>query len=790
MSATELSVLFTSKGNLQNELSGLRKELQGVQKEIKAATDAGDTGKVDALSRDYANLSGRIDATRASLRKVNSEIKDTANDGVKSTAKLQGAWKKLQGVMKTPLFTAATVAGVALFGKKAVEAFAQAEQSQLRLVEAYRKFDAVQDVPIQAIRDLASELQSLTGTDDDALAAAAGTLARFNLTGAAVQRLLPLVNDFAIATGRDVVDASTSVGRAMLGNARALKELGINFKSTGDTGKDFEVILAALEDKVGGTGKAFGETAQGGLTRAQAAFGDLQEEIGGTLVPALTALLRVVEPAAKFFSGLPGPIKGVAIAIGVLSAAALAVGPRIAVMITGMKAAGIEAAAMRGKMAAAGSFLAGPWGVAIAAATLVMGAFATAQADAQAKAQALVDTLDAQTGAITALTRQTLGQEFLKNFSIEDLEQTPFTLDEIVTASLEGGAALEDLRLRVENYSRELLKSNPTQIRWLSSLQSSLEAAERDGKAMRELAQLNDYAARETAGLTEEVTGVTRQLVVLGRELPLVSYKASDYYRALSSAKSATDGLTDSLSKLSAAVSEWGARDNFKRALKDFIEKPSADAARAMITNMDQAAASIEDPGERAQFTVDAIGKIREALKSEGMKVPQSVRDSLNSTEADALKVLEAVKLVDSAIDNMPDSKTVKIFLETYGRVPASVTDAGAGPSTGSDASGDWNGGYVRGPGTATSDSIRMRLSNGEFVMRAAAVKAIGVQNLYRMNSEKAIDPALLERAEVQGHNGPLIGQVIVHNPAENVDVERAVATAIRKAERKKRERG
>ena len=112
MSATELSVLFTSKGNLQNELSGLRKELQGVQKEIKAATDAGDTGKVDALSRDYANLSGRIDATRASLRKVNSEIKDTANDGVKSTAKLQGAWKKLQGVMKTPLFTAATVAGV------------------------------------------------------------------------------------------------------------------------------------------------------------------------------------------------------------------------------------------------------------------------------------------------------------------------------------------------------------------------------------------------------------------------------------------------------------------------------------------------------------------------------------------------------------------------------------------------------------------------------------------------------------------------------------------------------
>jgi tape measure domain-containing protein len=43
-------------------------------------------------------------------------------------------------------------------------------------------------------------------------------------------------------------------------------------------------------------------------------------------------------------------------------------------------------------------------------------------------------------------------------------------------------------------------------------------------------------------------------------------------------------------------------------------------------------------------------------------------------------------------------------------------------------------GGYVSGPGTGTSDSINAKLSNGEFVMRAAAVKKLGVGTLNRLN--------------------------------------------------------
>jgi len=45
------------------------------------------------------------------------------------------------------------------------------------------------------------------------------------------------------------------------------------------------------------------------------------------------------------------------------------------------------------------------------------------------------------------------------------------------------------------------------------------------------------------------------------------------------------------------------------------------------------------------------------------------------------------------------------------------------------------SGGYVTGPGTGTSDSIPARLSNGEFVMSAAAVKNYGVDFMNSLNN-------------------------------------------------------
>jgi hypothetical protein len=91
---------------------------------------------------------------------------------------------------------------------------------------------------------------------------------------------------------------------------------------------------------------------------------------------------------------------------------------------------------------------------------------------------------------------------------------------------------------------------------------------------------------------------------------------------------------------------------------------------------------------------------------------------------------------VQSAINSI-HGKTVTITVHKTGSTDAAtgglITPAGAimrGPLRRS------NGGPVWGAGTATSDSIPALLSNGEFVVRAAAVKAIGAETLARINSK------------------------------------------------------
>lgn len=73
----------------------------------------------------------------------------------------------------------------------------------------------------------------------------------------------------------------------------------------------------------------------------------------------------------------------------------------------------------------------------------------------------------------------------------------------------------------------------------------------------------------------------------------------------------------------------------------------------------------------------------------------------------------------------------VKSAIASIGSAIGTAAAAGAPVGPGGFASG----GAVRGPGTATSDSILARLSNGEFVMRAAAVQHWGAGMLAAMNS-------------------------------------------------------
>jgi hypothetical protein len=179
---------------------------------------------------------------------------------------------------------------VAEFGMAAVKSFAQAEQAQERLADAFEKFPKLADTNKRALEGLNTALAAKTRFDDDATASGQAVLAQFELTGQQITELTPLLQDFAAKTGTDLPTAAEQLGKALLGQGRALKSVGIDFVDTGSVAGNFDQIMAGLRTQVGGFAEKEGETAQGKLEILKNRFGELQEAIGEKLMPVLLGL--------------------------------------------------------------------------------------------------------------------------------------------------------------------------------------------------------------------------------------------------------------------------------------------------------------------------------------------------------------------------------------------------------------------------------------------------------------------------------------------------------------------
>lgn len=199
------------------------------------------------------------------------------------------------------------VAGVALaavgaaavgFGVDSVKAFAEAEEAQNRLNFAYEKFPKLTDVSIEALRDLNTELMNKTRFDDDALAIGQAQLAQYGLTGKQLMELTPLLADFAGKTGKDLPTAAEALGKALLGNGRALKDVGIDFQDTGSVAGNFDSIVEGLRGQVGGFAEESATTTAGKLDILRNKFGEVQEKVGEKLNPAIDTLLGLMSDQA------------------------------------------------------------------------------------------------------------------------------------------------------------------------------------------------------------------------------------------------------------------------------------------------------------------------------------------------------------------------------------------------------------------------------------------------------------------------------------------------------------
>ena len=158
----------------------------------------------------------------------------------------------------------------------------------------------------------------------------------------------------------------------------------------------------------------------------------------------------------------------------------------------------------------------------------------------------------------------------------------------------------------------------------------------------------------------------------------------------------------------------------------------------------------------------------------------QAIKDQITSLNADATK-LQNLKI---SFDLPPaEVERIKAELQRLSETPILIpvqlapTDemAAAGFQGGAEVNfpGYATGGHVRGPGTGTSDSILARLSNGEYVMRAAAVRKWGVNALDRLNGlqlPKFADGGLVSAASQAG--SPSLGTINLMLDGQNYTMQ------------------
>jgi hypothetical protein len=244
----------------------------------------------------------------------------------KASRQLDTIGGKMGGMAKVAVAAGAAVA--VSFGTQSVKAFAEAETAQTKLQAAYEKFPSLAGGNIEALRALNTELANKTRFDDDAYAVAQSSLAQYGLTQEQLEKLSPLVADYAAKTGTDLATAAQQVGKAMLGQGKALKGVGINFKDAGSVGANFEQVMAGLSEKVGGFAEKDAKSASGQAAILSNKFGEIQESVGAALVPALQKLADVLIPLFDFIGRnmswilpLAGTLAAVAAAVWLVNAA-------------------------------------------------------------------------------------------------------------------------------------------------------------------------------------------------------------------------------------------------------------------------------------------------------------------------------------------------------------------------------------------------------------------------------------------------------------------------------------
>lgn len=236
---------------------------------------------------------------------------------VKVRDEASAAMGKISGTVNNlqPAFQTMAVAGTAALGAigaiayKTISDFAQTEKAQKQLEHATLQVAKGTREQLKALQDLSVELERKGVLDGDAIATGLAQLQTFGLSSDMVKKLGSsmadlAVNQFGVNAGAEqLTNTANIMAKALNGQFGVLEKSGIRFtdaqKKLIQFGTETEKVAAlqeGLAQNLKYTNEVAGQTVEGNIAKLKVQLGNISENIGAALVPALTQLLQKIKP--------------------------------------------------------------------------------------------------------------------------------------------------------------------------------------------------------------------------------------------------------------------------------------------------------------------------------------------------------------------------------------------------------------------------------------------------------------------------------------------------------------
>lgn len=245
------------------------------------------SGDMDNLKTELAKSEANVKDLQKSMTELAESIKTSTNKSSKGVESLSSSvfkgtaqWDMLKESIKT---TVAFLQDSIEESTKAAAVMAQVENNVKNAGFSYSDLS-------EKIKEAGDSAIQLGFDDEDASLA----FSKFLLVTKDVSKsmsLLTLTQDLARAKGIDLMSANQALLLTLQGNARALKELGINMNENVSVAE----ALKLAQDAVKGSAESFANTSAGSLATLQNQYANLKQELGDKLAPVLLELFKKVE---------------------------------------------------------------------------------------------------------------------------------------------------------------------------------------------------------------------------------------------------------------------------------------------------------------------------------------------------------------------------------------------------------------------------------------------------------------------------------------------------------------